>query len=333
MSAGEAIARGIELTPEHPIDRLVELAGEAESAGFGTALVSCHYFNRDPFLAAGRIARTTDLQVGPAAANPYDTHPAVLAARMATLQEESGGRGVFGVAPGDRSTLSTLGIERERPLRRTLETVRVARRLWDGDAVEHDGTFAVGGGELTFEVDRPPAYVGAQGPDMIRMSAKHADGVLLNAAHPTDFEWAADRVEEGLDARPDGSGEFDFVAFASCSVGATAEEARKAARPPVAFIAGGAPEPVLRRHGIDPEAAATVSERLSAGEMRAAFGAVTPGMIDAFSVAGTTETVADRLAAILEYADGVVVGSPLGPDPDEAVELAGEALSVATRRA
>jgi len=333
MGAGRPIARGIELTPEHPIDRLVELAGRAESAGFRAALVSCHYFNRDPFLAAGRIARATDLRVGPAAANPYDTHPAALAARMATLQEESGGEGVFGVAPGDRSALSTLGIERDRPLRRTLETIRVARRLWDGDTVEHDGTFAVGGGELTFEVGRPPAYVGAQGPDMIRMSAKHADGVLLNAAHPTDFAWAADRVAEGLDGRPDERGPFDFVAFASCSVAETTAEAREAARPPVAFIVGGAAEPVLERHGVDREAAATVSERLSGGNMGDAFEAVTPGMIDAFSVAGTTEEVANRLAAILEYADGVVVGSPLGPDPDEAVGLAGEALSAATRRA
>ncbi len=45
-------------------------------------------------------------------------------------------------------------------------------------------------------------------------------------------------------------------------------------------------------------------------------------MIDAFCVAGTTESVTDRFEAILEHVDGIVVGSPLGPDLEDAVERA-----------
>ncbi|MFB6218089.1 MAG: 5,10-methylenetetrahydromethanopterin reductase, partial [Halobacteriaceae archaeon] len=62
------------------------------------------------------------------------------------------------------------------------------------------------------------------------------------------------------------------------------------------------------------------------GAFREAYGAVTPEMIDAFCAAGTPGEVADRLAALAAYADGVVVGSPLGPDPHAAVELAADAL-------
>lgn len=323
------VARGIELTPEHPVARLVDLAEVAGDAGFEAAVTSCHYFNRDPFLIADRIARATDLRVGPAAANPYDGHPACLASRMATLQEATDGRGVFGIAPGDRSTLSTLGIQRERPLQRTLEAIRVVRTLWAGETVHHDGSFRIAGGELTFTVDPPPVYVGAQGPDMIRMGAKHADGIFLNAAHPREFAWAAERVAEGVSERPPGMDPVDVVAFAACSIADTAADARAAARPPVAFIAGGAPNQVLDRHGIDRDTAATVGSRLSSGDLQGAFEAVTPGMIDAFSVSGTPEAVTTRLAAILEYVDGVVVGSPLGPNPERAVPLAGEALAAA----
>ncbi len=49
-------------------------------------------------------------------------------------------------------------------------------------------------------------------------------------------------------------------------------------------------------------------------------------MIDAFCMAGTPETVRERAAAVAEHADGLVVGSPLGPDLEDAVDLAAEAV-------
>lgn len=148
---------------------------------------------------------------------------------------------------------------------------------------------------------------------MLRMSAKHADGVLINAAHPRDLEWAAGQIEQGLAERPDEHGAFESLAFASVSVAADEDEAREAARPPVAFIAGAAAEPVLERHEIDREAAEAVSDALERGELGEAFGCVTPEIIDAFCIAGTTETVAEQFEAALEYVDGIVVGSPIGP--------------------
>jgi 5,10-methylenetetrahydromethanopterin reductase len=69
----------------------------AEAAGFEVALTSARYVNRDPLVACDRVARATDdMLVGPAAANPYDTHPAALASRVATLQEATGGRSARG---------------------------------------------------------------------------------------------------------------------------------------------------------------------------------------------------------------------------------------------
>jgi 5,10-methylenetetrahydromethanopterin reductase len=43
-------------------------------------------------------------------------------------------------------------------------------------------------------------------------------------------------------------------------------------------------------------------------------------------MAGTPETVRERAAAVAEHADGLVVGSPLGPDLEAAVDLAAEAV-------
>ena len=326
---------GIELTPERPVERLVELGARAEDAGYDAVFASCHYNNRDPFAVLARLAaETDDVRLGPGVANPYEVHPVTLASKVATLAETTGGRAVFGVGAGDPSTLRNLAIDDDRRgLRSVLEAFEVARDLWAGDRVTHDGTFAARDAGLNFEVPGEiPVYVGGEGPEMVRMAAKRADGLLFNGSHPADLAWAADRVDEGLAERPADPDTFDFAAYASVSVADDREAARDAARPPVAFIASGAASPVLDRHGLDADRATEVGERISAGQFREAFDLVTPEMIDAFSAAGTPDEVADRLAGILDHADSVVVGSPLGPDLDAAITLAADAHARARRR-
>jgi len=249
-----------------------------------------------------------------------------LASRMATLDELADGRGVFGVGAGDASTLANLGYDGDEALRRVLETMQVARRLWDGGRVDHDGTFRAVDAGLNYGAGSPPVYVGAQGPDMTRMAAKYADGVLYNGSHPRDVRWAGERVAEGLDERPADRGSFDFAAYASVSIAADGDRAREAARPPVAFIVGSAPPPVLERHDISRERATDIGSAIAAGEFTGAFDRVTPAMVEAFCVAGTPETVQGRLTTILAEADSLVFGSPLGPDPAEAIALAGTTL-------
>jgi 5,10-methylenetetrahydromethanopterin reductase len=323
---------GIELTPEHPVDRVVDLGQQAETVGYDTLFTSCHYNNRDPFAALARLAAgTDDIRLGPGVANPYELHPVTLAAKTATVAEQSDGRAVFGIGPGDPSTLRNLGLTEERGLRSVLEAFKVAQRLWAGERVDHDGTFEAHDAGLNFDVPGEiPVYVGGEGPHMCRMAGKHADGLLFNGSHPADLSWARDRVEEGKGDRPTERGDFDLAAYASVSVSEDAEAAREAARPPTAFIAAGAAPPVLDRHGIDHDRAEAIGEHISAGAFSEAFDRVTPAMVEAFCIAGTPETVADRMAAVLEHADSLVVGSPLGPDLDDAIGLAATAYDRAT---
>jgi 5,10-methylenetetrahydromethanopterin reductase len=329
---------GIELTPEHPVSRIADLGVLAEDAGFDTVFVTSHYFNRDPFVSLDRVARRTrGVRVGPAAANPYEVHPVTLASRVASLQEASDGRAVYGIGPGDPSTLGALGLAEERGLRSVLEAFEAARDLWAGESVTHEGTFSATDAGLKYDVDGTvPVYVAGEGPSMCRMAGKRADGLLFNGSHPDDLAWARERVEEGLAERPDdwsdggdrggedGEG-FDLAAYAAVSVAEDAEDAREAARAPVAFITAGAAPPVLERHGIDREAAERVGEALSAGDFSGAFAEVTSAMVEAFSMAGTPEAVADRAKAVLEHADSLVLGTPLGPDIETAIDLLGGA--------
>lgn len=314
---------GIELTPDRPIERVVDLGETAAEAGFDTVFASHHYNNRDPFVALSLLAeRTNEIRLGPGVANPYETHPVTLASRMATLSELADGRGVFGVGPGDPSTLENLGLGTDRGLRSVLESLQIARKLWAGERVDHDGVFAARDAGLNYDVEEIPVYVGGEGPGMCRMAAKHADGLLFNGSHPDDIAWARERVEEGLDERTE-KNEFDLAAYASVSIAEDEDAAREAARPPVAFIAAGAAPPVLERHGIDGERAEAIGEAIAAGAFEAAFDRVSEAMIAAFCIAGTPETVEAGLRDVLENADSVVVSSPLGPDPEEAIRLTG----------
>jgi 5,10-methylenetetrahydromethanopterin reductase len=323
---------GIELTPEHPLDRVVDLGTAAEAAGYDTVFVSSHYNNRSPFAALSRLADATEtVRLGPGVVNPLERHPVTLAGEVATVAEASDGRAVFGIGPGDPSTLGNLGLADDRGLRPVLEAFKVAERLWDGERVTHDGTFEAEDAGLNFDVPTPiPTYVGGEGPHMCKMAAKHADGLLYNGAHPADLRWAREQVADGLDDRLDGLGDFDLAAYASVSVAADGDAAREAARPPVAFIAAGSPPPVLKRHGVDPDRASDIGDHIGAGEFSDAFDLVTPAMVDAFCAAGTVGEVAERLSDLLDHADSVVVGSPLGPDLDAAIDLAATAHERAT---
>jgi len=321
---------GIELTPEHDMHRLVDLGVRAEDAGYDAVYAACHYNNRDPWAFLSRLADATDdVRLGSGVANPYETHPVTLASKVATVDELSEGRALFGLGPGDPSTLRNLGLEDERGLRPVLEAFKTAQKLWAGERVDHEGTFDAADAGLNYEPPQGasiPIHIGGEGPHMCRMAAKHADGMLFNGSHPDDLAWAREQVEMGLDDRPESRGEFDLLAYAAVSIADEEAAAREAARPPVAFIAAGAAPPVLERHGIDADAAAAIGESVSAGEFTDAFERVTPAMIDAFCMAGTPETVRERAVAVADHADGLVVGSPLGPDLEAAVDLAADAV-------
>ena len=321
---------GIELTPEHELDRMVALGERAEAAGYDTVFSTCHYNNRDAWSFLSRLAVATDeVALGPGVANPLETHPVTLASKLATLDEASDGRAVYGIGPGDPSTLANLGLADERGLRPVLEAFKTAQQLWAGERVDHDGTFQATDAGLNYEPPQGPdipVVVGGEGPHMCRMAAKHADGLLYNGSHPKDLAWAREQVDEGLADRPDHRGDFDLVAYAAVSIAEDATAAREAARPAVAYITASAAPPVLDRHGVDPATAEAIGDDISAGEFSAAFDAVTDAMIDAFCIAGTPADVRERAEALAEYADGLVVVSPLGPDLEAAVDLAADAV-------
>ena len=319
---GQPFAFGIELTPDQPVADMVDLAVKAEAAQLDAVFISNHFDNRDPFQVLTAIAQRTDsIQLGPGVMNPYEAHPVRLATQVATLTETAPGRVVCGIGAGDRATLTKLGITQERPVSRTAESITIIRRLLAGEQIDMAGIVKAQGARLSFTVNSVPIYVGAQGPTMLRMAAVESNGVLINAAHPSDYEHAIVQVEKGLSARSRPTETFSTIGFVCTSLATDNESAREAATPPTAFITAGAPDHILERHGIDDDRVARIRRALETGNHAQAYEAVTDQMRDTFCVAGTPETVKERLADIARYVDGLVIGSPLGPDRTDSIAL------------
>ncbi len=316
---------GIEFVPSEPALKVGYMAKLAEDAGFDTIWITDHYNNRDVYSTLAILSlATSKVKLGTGVTNPYTRNVAVTASSIASINEISGGRAILGIGPGDKATFDAMGIAWERPLTAVRESVSAIRDLLAKKRVAGHG---MGGAQLAFKAGEIPIYIGAQGPKMLEMAGQIADGVLVNASHPDDFNYAVPLVKKGAKKAGRDPEEVEICAYTSFSADKNGEKAAAEAKIVVAFIVAGSPETVLSRHGIKPEEAAAVSGAIGKGDFGAALGAVSDEMIRAFSVSGTPDDCKMRVEELL--ATGVtqiVVGSPIGPNKERAIKLIGKEI-------
>jgi 5,10-methylenetetrahydromethanopterin reductase len=154
------------------------LAEMAEHDGWhGLALTDSQNLSGDTFAALAIAAQATRrITLATGATNPATRHPAVIASAIATIQAESGGRAVLGIARGD-SALAYLG-QAPMPVRdfgRALEDVQTYLR---GEAVDCAG-FASRIAWLA-RLPKVPMSVAATGPRVIALAAGIAERITFS---------------------------------------------------------------------------------------------------------------------------------------------------------
>jgi len=321
---------GIEFVPRESYWKIMYYVIQAERGGFSNLWMTDHFINRNVYTTLTTAAIFTNrITFGPGVTNPYMVNPVFTAQAIATLDELAPGRVVLGMGPGDRTTLDSVGVEMKRPLAAIQESIDIIRRMVSGETVAYQGeVFRTAGAKFVFKTrGKIPVYVGAQGPKMLALAGKIGDGVLINASHPKDVEYAVNCVKEGVTAAGKKYSEIDVAAYTSFSVHEDINKANKAAARAVAFIVAGSPPQLLERHEIDVKKAEEIKEALKVNDWGRAFSGVTPEMISAFSVCGTPEICIERIAELLK--SGItqfVVGSPIGANVREAIELVGREI-------
>ncbi|MDD5960361.1 MAG: 5,10-methylenetetrahydromethanopterin reductase [Methanobrevibacter wolinii] len=315
---------GIEFVPQQPLDDIIKLVKLAEDVGFDNVWITDHYNNKNVYASLALIAKeTSTIKLGPGVTNPYLRSPAISASAIATIDEISEGRATFGIGPGDKATFESLGVEWSKPLSTIKSAIAEIRTLTNGGKTEKGAKL----GGVKAVQDSIPIYMGAQGPKMLETAGEIADGVLINASNPKDYEAAMPMIKKGIE-KAGGDKEFDLGAYTSTSIGADSEAAKNAAKIVVAFIASGAPDLVIERHGLPEGYNKKLGDLLGKGDFGGAIGAVTDEALDAFCVAGTPEEFVPKIEALSDM--GVtqyVAGSPVGKDVEESIKLLGDVIS------
>ena len=161
---------------------LAELGKLAEEAGIRGVWVSSLLDSRDPFANLSVLAQGTErLLLGPVAVNPFDMHPARIAAAWLTLNELAGGRARI-VIGGGGEALEALDIQPLRRVRAVAECVEIMRAAAAGERVDYTGElYTVRNLRLGWlSAAAPPVFVGASQSQMLHMAARVADGIMMS---------------------------------------------------------------------------------------------------------------------------------------------------------
>jgi probable F420-dependent oxidoreductase len=180
--AREAEARGFDslFLPEHthiPVERRTPPpTGDAE-------LADEYKRTLDPLIALAAAATATDhIRLGTGIALPAQREPIVTAKAIATLDQLSGGRFVFGIGFGwNEDELEDHGITMKDRRAVVRERVLAMKALWTEDIAGYEGEFVNVSPSWSWpkpaQRPHPPVLIGgAAGPKMFAHIAEYADG-------------------------------------------------------------------------------------------------------------------------------------------------------------
>lgn len=301
------------LDPGKSLDEAVERVRTAESLGYESVWVT-HTVFREPLQVLALYAQKTErIGLGTGVLPTVVRHPVLTAMEAATLDEASGGRLILGLGISHRLTVEGwYGLTIDDPIGRMREYATVVRSMLTTGNVFHEGQHYTAR-YASLNAPRPGVRVvfAALAPNMLRLAAELADGVVLWMCSPG---YIRDTVRPLLDQalaehRRDPE---DFDVIAAVPLGLTENPAgardafRKRALPYLqlpfyrrAIAAGG------HRHILE-----TFDEAVASGGQDAQFAAISDAFCDDYAAAGDRATL---LAKLKEYREAGVTLPAVGP--------------------
>jgi 5,10-methylenetetrahydromethanopterin reductase len=305
-------AIGIAFQSDKTLPEYRELAAIVDRYDFATASVYQDLFFQPPWPALLQLAEHTRRPLlGPAAVNPYLTHPVLVAANLALLDRTSGGRAYLGVSRG--AFFEAIGVPQPRPLTAIRETVEIVQRFLEGRREPYRGEVfqATDEAYLRFPVPgrRVPVLIGGWGDRIATLAGEIADIFKVGgSANPGSVSWFRERLDRGARAKGRDPRSIRLAMGAVTVVDRDRGKAEAIARREVAMYVAA----VARLEPVAPP---------TAEEMRD----LPAEMLRRFAVFGTPEDVVSQLRELFDAGvDLFELGTPHGENELEAVRILGE---------
>jgi 5,10-methylenetetrahydromethanopterin reductase len=287
-----------------PFDEALSFAKEAAAAGASSLWMADHLGYRESILSCLSFAMATQgTKVVPTAVSPYLRHPMPTAMQMATLAEAAPGRAALALGVGNPLFLGEAGETIDKPIRVIREFVEALRALWSGEPVHKEAMrFRLDGARMMFTPAQPiPIYLSPMKEQMLRLSGKLADGLVLSAGLSASFaRQSLEVMAEGAREAGRDPASLHAAGYISFMASDDGRKAVDAIRQKLAFLFRNKfLDDNIAHTGIPIDQAAIIAA-MSKRDYAAAARLVPDEAVDAFAVAGTVRQCCDKLQA---YAD------------------------------
>ena len=286
----------------------------AEHMGYREAMVTSMGFRmNDP----GAV-------VVPTAVSPYLWHPSPTAMSLATLAEVGTAPIGIAVGVGNPLFLGESGKTVDKPVRAVREFVECLRALWTGEGVHYKGQlFQLAGARLAFRPPQPLIiYVAAIGEQMLELSARIADGVVLSAGLSAQFcKVSLQKVSASARAAGRDPADLRCASYLYLAVSEDGKKAFDLLRPKLAFLLRNkALKANLEVTGV-PVDQERIIAAISRRDMGEATSLVSDDAVEAFSICGTPRACRDRLQAFVDSGIDEPVLMVMGEKPERDLAL------------
>jgi len=314
-------------------EEALDLVRTAEDAGFESVWAAESYGSDVVSILAWLAGQTEKINLGGAIMQVPARPPAAAAMAGATIDKLSKGRFLFGFGPsGPQVSEGWYGVPYSKPWGRTREYVEVVREIIAREGpLDHQGEhyqlpLPDGQGKalkLNFHPERNyiPVFLGAIGRKSVEISAEIADGWIPIFFSPEKFEEAwGEHIEIGLEKGNRKREDFEVSPSVQVAIDGDLEAARNVVRMGLVLYFGGMGSrktnfyvDLAHRFGFG-EVADEVQELFQAGDKAGAFQAVPDEVVNAVSLIGPEEEVAERLAAFTAKGVDRLIATPIAAD-------------------
>lgn len=331
------------LEPDVTPDKLKELGLLAERHGIHRIWIQNYSSARDGFMSLVPLAiASTRIKIGVMVVSPWEMHPLKMATALLTLNEYSKGRATLCVGGGaEWNGVMCIPIERRvRAVRETAELLKAA--CVDHAVANYQGEmYKAGYFSAKWATDEPPLiYTGAGQEQMIRMSTKKADGIVLSDAVPTFAAKALGFVAQTLPKRDAAVGPFRVSNFWAWHVKKDRDAALRECRRELVIRSWLSPHHIksfMSDEDIDyiqaNKKAFIAAYRDRSGEIKDVPQRIIDELIAGITTTGDMTEMDRHLARLQEFKDAGLdeLALRLHDDPVDAIEMIGEHVVAAMR--